>query len=281
MKRLGVQHLPIDKIEVRARLRETDPADVDLLAMSIAEKGLQQPIVVALVKGAYVLAAGAHRLAACTQLKWPEIDASVVECTEDERLLLEVEENLIRRDLNAFDRAIARAEFQRIYEKLHPDTRRGVAGGKARHGSANEEISFARHAAARIGCTERTIQLSISIAKGLSLPAKERITGTWLALKQSELLALAKLPHDKQNQVLDRLLEPDGKCKSVRAAVATVDGHEVRSQPTDLHYTRLTDAWNRASENVRLRFARDQERTGKWIMRRKTDDTTSGEENAQ
>ena len=51
------------------------------------------------------------------------------------------------------------AKRKEVYERMHPETKAGVAGGKARQGSANEIISFAGFAAdtaTKTGLTDRT-----------------------------------------------------------------------------------------------------------------------------
>ena len=52
-----------------------------------------------------VLVAGARRLAACKQLGWTEIPATVVELYDIDLELAEIDENLIRMELTALDRA--------------------------------------------------------------------------------------------------------------------------------------------------------------------------------
>jgi hypothetical protein len=45
-----------------------------------------------------------------------------------------------------------------LYEKLHPETRAKVAGGKARQGRASDKLSFAKDTAKKIGKSHKTVE---------------------------------------------------------------------------------------------------------------------------
>jgi hypothetical protein len=107
---------------------------VDRLVKSIGEVGLLEPIIVCR-RGkrtpSLVLVAGRHRLEACRKLKHETILALVE--TEDStaleqwRALAEIDENLIRRDLTAAQRAKLIARRKAAYEATHPETKHGGA----------------------------------------------------------------------------------------------------------------------------------------------------------
>jgi hypothetical protein len=59
------------------------------------------------------------------------IECRVEEFTADEARLAEIDENLIRADLTPSERAVHHAERKKLYLKLHPETKRGAAGGEA------------------------------------------------------------------------------------------------------------------------------------------------------
>ena len=81
--------------------------------------------------------------------------------------LAEIDENLMRNDLSVLERGEHEYRRKVVYEKLHPETKAGVAGGKARQGSANEIISFAEDAANKLGVSIRTIEQEVKIATNL------------------------------------------------------------------------------------------------------------------
>ena len=110
----------------------------------------------------FVLIAGHHRLEACRSLGLVEIEASVVEMTELDRQLWEIDENLCRVDLTELERAEHLARRKDVYEARHPETRHGVAGAVAKHGTgADDNLSFAADTASKTGIGEREIQRAV------------------------------------------------------------------------------------------------------------------------
>ena len=103
-----VLSVPIDLIEVGERLRPIDPAYVEMLAANMAERGQDTPITIGPARPDHThpLIAGGHRIAAARALGWTKIDALVSEATGDAAKLLQIDENLMRRELSALDRAV-------------------------------------------------------------------------------------------------------------------------------------------------------------------------------
>jgi uncharacterized ParB-like nuclease family protein len=81
--------IPLTQIDVGPRLRPVDPAWVELLAASLAERGQDTPITVrpAEEAGRYMLVAGGHRVAAAEVAGLEALDAFVTEATDDEATL--------------------------------------------------------------------------------------------------------------------------------------------------------------------------------------------------
>jgi ParB family chromosome partitioning protein len=268
MKELGLQTLPVAVISMGQRLRIVDDTHAQHLAENIQEVGrLRSPIEVRKTKGrkgaAYTVIAGGHRFRAVQMLGWAEVPAFVFEMTEQEAKIWEIDENIRRNELNPLDRAVFLSERQRLYEELHPETAAGVAGGKARQGSANEIVSFATDAAQRCGITVRTIQLAVSIAKGLAPVIRQRIAGTWLAYKQSELLALIKLSPSEQMRALDMILSEPPQVRSVEAAKRFIQGvRETDVSATEKGFLKLAAAWEKADKAARRSFIEHLRSTG-------------------
>jgi len=94
--------LPVDAITVGERRRD-DYGDVAGLAASIKKYGLLHPVV---VDDEATLIAGGRRLQAVRSLGWEMVDVrSLGELTDAERDEIELEENLQRKDLTAYERA--------------------------------------------------------------------------------------------------------------------------------------------------------------------------------
>lgn len=253
MKSFGLQTIPVALIDIGERLRPVSEPHAELLAENIGQTGrLRQPIEIRQVGHRYSLIAGRHRLRAVELLGWAAIDAFVYAASDDEARLAEIDENLVRHELNPLDRAVFLAERKAIYEKLHPETVAGVAGAEAKH-RATEIISFARDTAERVGLTERTIQLAVSIARDLSPQVRQLVAGTKLAQKQSELLALSKVPSDLQTAVLRLVLT--GACRNVAAARDEVEGRRREGQTEEqTQLNRLLTAWRKAGPSARRSF---------------------------
>lgn len=76
--------------------------------------------------------------------------------------------NVARNDLGALELAGELKRRKEVYEALHPDTRKGVAGGKARQGTATDNLSFAEDTAKKTGLSERTVQRAVQIAEKIA-----------------------------------------------------------------------------------------------------------------
>lgn len=232
MRALGLQTIALDDIDAEDRLRSIDEGHAQLLADNIRETGrLRQPIEVRRIKACgdakpYRLIAGGHRWRAAQILGFKEIDAFVFEGSDDEARLAEIDENLVRHDLNPLDRGVFLAEREALYRRLYPEAGQGGdrgnqhTGGKPRQ---NDIVSFCQDTAERCGWTARTIQRALKVG---SLPhdVRSRIAGTWLARNQSELLDLADTPADKRMAVVNLLLAEGSGIKTVKAAERHLDG---------------------------------------------------------
>jgi len=114
------------KLQKKLRLDEVKEPDealrskieidgIDELAASIRKIGLLQPIGVRKNGDKYEIEYGHRRYIAVHQLGWEEIDAIVLEETDEETLHIErAHENLVREDLNPLDEA--RMVYKLVYE---------------------------------------------------------------------------------------------------------------------------------------------------------------------
>lgn len=103
--------IPVEDIVVRKRIRK-DLGDIALLAESLKRYGQISPIVLSKKN---VLIAGGRRLEAAKLLGWRSINAVISESAgELERLELEVEENVQRRDFSMEEVADASRKIYRL-----------------------------------------------------------------------------------------------------------------------------------------------------------------------
>ena len=82
-------------------------SSIKSLAESIKENGLLQPITVRKAGNQYELIAGERRYRACKLIGQKDIEAIILEKTDDESANLALVENLQREDLNAIEQALA------------------------------------------------------------------------------------------------------------------------------------------------------------------------------
>lgn len=103
--------VPVDDIIVKKRIRR-DMGDIESLAESLKRFGQISPIVISKKN---VLIAGGRRLEAAKHLGWRSINAVISENSgELERLELEVEENIQRRDFSMEEVAEATRKIYRL-----------------------------------------------------------------------------------------------------------------------------------------------------------------------
>ncbi|WP_373236892.1 ParB N-terminal domain-containing protein [Hungatella hathewayi] len=106
--------LKIKDVKIGQRVRD-EYGDMQALAESIQEHGLLHPIV---VDSDYNLIAGCRRLLACEQIGKKEIEAKVLEdISEKELRVLELEENIRRKDLTELEKSKNLVELAEIKEK--------------------------------------------------------------------------------------------------------------------------------------------------------------------
>jgi ParB family chromosome partitioning protein len=227
----------VSAIDATGRLRPVDPAHAQMIAASMNESGLIQPIVVrADASGnGLKLVVGGHRLCGAEINGWDEIAAILVECSDDEARQIEIDENLARKELTALERAEFLAERKRVYETLHPE----VAHGKARRPKTDKQkvanfatfSRFSKDAAKATGLSERSVQLACALAASLSPEAVALIRGTKLADNQAQLQALAAL--DPAEQVTAAREVAQGRASNVakaRVSAGLVPAGAVRSE---------------------------------------------------
>ena len=251
--------LPVDlaSIEIPPRLRAVDPETVTALADSISRISLQNPIILQKHPddpGLLLLVSGAHRLQAVRELGWPRIEALIVDGSPEEIGLIEIDENLIRKDLTPLDRARFLAQRKAIYAKLYRGTGRGgdrrsasSAGDTADRATAS--ASWAQDAADLVGISPRAVHRAVAIGTGLSDELADALADTPIAKREGDLFRLAQMsPRDKK-RVLHLLQNPD----VARSSLSRLIGSEPGSSKPD-RIQRLQREWSAASPDERHQF---------------------------
>lgn len=208
--------IEIAAIDVVDRLRLVDCAHVEMIAASVAESYLHQPIAVATVTAGsnrYILVDGEHRLDAFKLLGRVTIPARVRELTQLEREKHEIHANLIRNELDALNRARFVGKLADIFAIENADARNGGDRKSKKWREKNQLANLAnwsgfnKEAARRTGLAERSIRRARELAAALSPEAVALISGSDLADNQSQLQALAALAPADQFKVAREVAE--------------------------------------------------------------------------
>ena len=260
---MKIQSLAPQEIVVRDRARPVSDVKVAALTASFEELGvMMHPIQVWKDKasGDFVLAAGMHRLEAATRLGWTSVPVRAwADVTRDWVEIMELDENLSDPGMTALDTAVFLARRKKIYEEKHPETKRGMAGARAKH-SANDSVSFASFSTVVSeirGCSERSIQRLIRAGEILTPDEVEWLRTMTEPVPLGDLVELSR--HEDIRERADLVVAlAAGKVKTVKQAVA--QRKSARAAPNsrdDVLYMRLCQAYSNATKKARREFVRD------------------------
>ncbi len=181
----------IDRIKVQDKRRPLKPEKVAELKESIAANGLLNPIT---LDRELNLIAGLHRLTACQLLGFEQIECNIITCDNAKQArLAEIDENLIRSELEALERAELWLEREQILEQM---------GFRAKPGD-NQYVrqqsksilplpKTTQELAKETGYSKRHYQHGKQIARNILPEVKEAIRGTPIAKKTTALLEIAR-----------------------------------------------------------------------------------------
>ncbi len=198
---MTVVDIAVADIRVGQRRRQQSPEAISQLTISIAAEGLQTPIIVRVSRegeeGPFVLVAGHGRLSAFGQLGRATIPAVVMDPGANE-LVIEIVENLRRKELTALERA----EHIEAYTRLVASRLSSQVGTKKR-GRPKSEVSVA---AAELGVSRSAAHRAISIAK-ITREAKTEAKAHGVADNESVLAKVASADPGRQVEVLEAAVD--------------------------------------------------------------------------
>ena len=214
--------IKISDIKVGENRREIDESTVINLVKSIRDtgrgvkgEGLINPISINKSKR---LIAGAHRLEACRRLGWDEIECTIMDIDGLRGELAEIDENLIRHNLNHIDEGEQLLRKKEIYEILYPETKKNAVFKGNQHmrpndaGAVGQKKSFVDDTAEKMQVAPRTVQKKIQAARDLTPEVKSIVKERGISEKNSLKLARIKEP-EKQKEAAEKLAagEPIGE----------------------------------------------------------------------
>ncbi len=189
----------IASITIGSNRRPIRQERIGELMESIRANGLLNPIT---LDQNHTLVAGLHRLTACKLLGFQEIECRILSCSdEDHTRLAEIDENLIRTELDPLDRSELWLERDQILDRMGLRAR----VGDNQHSRRGGEIVSPRpkttlELANETGYTDRTFQLGKQIARNISPEVKAQIRGTAIAKSTTTLLKVARAGNEERMQ---------------------------------------------------------------------------------
>jgi ParB family chromosome partitioning protein len=262
-----VQTVKIADIQVSEnRIRQIDASFVEALSISIEDIGQTTAITVQQTEdGTLHLVSGLHRIHALLLLGRTTVEAIVMKISNRAARLLEIEENMMRRELSILSRAICLEERKALYEEEYKETR---WGGDRKSDQVpmirTRSASFAVSAADMMGVSRSTISDWVQLAAALSPDARRLLEGTSIADNRKELRWIGtKIDRDEQAAAIQAAFDA-GKLPSEMDADAKADAP---AQPQPLIESRtLFIRFEKISSKGREQFLSDLIRLG-WIKK--------------
>ena len=198
----------VENIRVVDRLRE-DYGDIAGLAESIQTHGLLHPLT---IDQGNRLIAGERRLRAMKQLGFVEVECRRFHLlSESERREIELEENLRRKDLTAYERSKNVAELAEVAEIVDRETGeiiRADSAQKPGRPKGSEELGSTRRISERTGIPDTTIrEAKKHVAAADNYPFLQR--PEWKQYRAMEAAeALNRIPEPERKAVEELVSEP-------------------------------------------------------------------------
>jgi len=269
METTETKMVKIADIKVGERKRQVDAKRVKALTQSIKAVGLISPI---MVNAKFELIAGNHRLEAFKALGEIEIPVIITDIDKIQAELIEIDENLVRKELTELEKSEQLKRRKELHEQLHPESTKKAIAKKnlaKRNNSvlAKEDVepvkTFVEETAEKTGMSKRSIQQSIQNASNITPEAKEKIKGTPLEDKTTSLTKIAHIAPDKQVDAVEEELQQLNKPKKAKAESkpkkATVQAEPVNITDNQTLEKELDIAYK--VDFVRRKVAVD----GKWL----------------
>lgn len=234
---MEIGKVDIDAVQVGARRRGIDRANVDRLKESIKALGLQEPIHVWSPDTETVqLVAGLHRLRAMEELGETEIPCVFVTLDERKRRMWELAENLHRGELTALQRDEHIAEWIALVEsdqrEVFSQLGKKPSGGRPEGGvnAAAQELGIAKNAAYR----------ATKVA-ALSDEAKDAAREEGLDDNQSALLEAAAEDAENQAEKIRELARRKQQRKEIASAQDAINQHDDAAVAADILASYIPD----------------------------------------
>lgn len=184
---MKVVNLAVNTIKVPADRQRRELGDITSLANSIAQIGLVSPIVVTTSGDQVILVAGHRRLTACQKLGMESVPAVFLEDLDPvTRKIVELEENIKRKDLTWQEEADAIFEFHELTGGVNIETCRRLSISA---GHLDRVLAYKRQVVNNPELAEaRSISAAANIAKRIEERKLEALLEHPVKLKSNEVI---------------------------------------------------------------------------------------------
>jgi ParB/RepB/Spo0J family partition protein len=224
-QRYKAANVRIDSIDITgARLRQIKPDDPGIaeLAMSISELGQLQPV--GITEQTRRLVYGRRRVEACLALGLETVWVILLSEDEEARTLAEMDENFCRQELTVLERGEHHLARQKIYQSRYPESLPGKAKKTPKERNNFALLgSYASKVAAKINTSARKVELEIFVVERLGPELVEKLKGTVVADRITDLLKLARTERARREDLVGLLAS--GTTTSLKQAEAVLDSH--------------------------------------------------------
>jgi len=220
-----IEEVPLEKLKIRENRIRVDIGDLSNLMSSMTAVGQLNPLT---IDEDFYIIEGTRRYYSAKNLGWSKIKCEIrIGLSDYQKLIIEIDENLQRKNFNPAEEAKALALKKREYLKIHPEYRRGGDRKsdkykKAKQNqNANFALGFAKTQAREIGSSERTIKTKTKIGEYiLDKKLKDKTVDQFSKRKLSQRKVLEEIKVIEQgNKSIEEAIKP---AKAQTQTVATI-----------------------------------------------------------
>jgi len=164
-----LEEVPLEKLKTRKNRIRKNIGNLSELMSSMREIGLLNPLT---IDEDYYVIEGTRRYFSAKNIGWSKIKCDKrVGLSEYQKITIEIDENLRRKNLNPAEEAKALALKKRAFQKIHPEYRRGgdrksnAYAETKKNQSAIASLRFSKSQAQLYDASERTIKTKTKIGE--------------------------------------------------------------------------------------------------------------------
>lgn len=253
----NVMRLPLDAIDVGARLRQVSEVKLQNLLLMAEDTGITTPIHCRKTAGRYELIDGAHRLEAARRLGQADIAALIVECRQDEARAMEASNNLGAARMSPVQTVVFAASWKRDYYALHPERKPGVfQGNQYREKEVGALNALTKSVADAFGIQRRQAYKILAVGERLSPEESAELDRDDLRVGLTDLVALAKVGDPAERAEIVKAIGAGQRVAKARKAYAAARNgvQPVVKSKVEEAFNGLLTAWGRAGKPARRQF---------------------------